>query len=267
MFDRGSGPLVAIDPDSIADGAGVDVNFSGGLRYMIGRAQLLDDKVFDVNLTRALDMLNGMGAESTMYPQALGAPVGGSATAFSTVSLLSQAGRLPMIAPSEAVAAAIGQIMSIIMRRCKKDGIATNFIKANDIPDKFTLTARLDVKLPQDQLRNAQIGETLTQGDNPMVSNEYVRQEIMGINDSTAMEKQIVKEKYQALRFVQIAQQIMQQMQGQPINVTSGGATPPTGPGGVSPQQAMAGAEQMPQTEPVQPGGTGNPPQQPAGGG
>jgi hypothetical protein len=264
MFDRGAGPLVAIDPEGLG-GGGVEVHFSGGLRYLIGKAQLLDDKVFDINLTRAMDMLSGMAAESTMYPQALGAPVGGSQTAFSTVSLLSQAGRLPMTAPSEAVSAAIGQIMSIIMRRCKKDGIASAFIKSSDIPDKFTLTARLDVKLPQDQLRNAQIGKTLTQGDNPLVSNEYVRQEVMGINDSTAMDRQIVKEKYQALRFVQIAQQVMAQMNQTPPTITSTGGTttPPTG--GVSPDMAAAGAEQPPATEPMQPGGTGNPPQQPGG--
>jgi len=251
LYERGTGPLIGIEPASLGQDNKIDINWAGTVRYIIGKVQLLNDKAFDPDLMQALDLLNGMIGDSLLYRQALGQPLGGGGIAFSTVALLNQAGRLPLVSPSEAVGDAIGQIASIAIRRLKKENLAKDFLSGDKIPERFSLTARLDIKLPQDDLRNAQIADTLTKGDNPVTSVEWVRQNVLGITDSNQMDTQIFGERYLALRFAAFAQQMIQSMiqPARPPAAPSRTMSPP----GNSPQAAAAGAGQLPLVEPLPP--------------
>lgn len=259
MFERGTGPLAAIDPASLPDDQTVTVNYEGAFRYIIGRAQLINDKAFDRDLLEANGLLDRLSGESTVYKQALGQQLASNQT-FSAVSMLAQSGRLPLVAPQETVCAAFQEIGEIILNWMKAEGIKHSLLKVTDIPDEMELECELQVKLPQDMFRSAQMAAQLK----GLVSKEWIHN-LLQVDDSEAMIEKVWSEDasemfYQAMaqQFIQQAQQAARQAMTQPPVKEQGnsGGLPQVGggqaviPGG--PAAAMAGGGAVELTEPVE---------------
>lgn len=136
--------------------------------------------------------------ESTIYSQALGQSLGATAP-FSSVALLSQAGRLPLVSPQRRLGWLIGRAMETAFRLLKAEGGVKKIrggssiteIKANDIPDDLEIMANLEITLPQDKLQMSQIALLLSQGDKPLTSQAWARNEILQMGQSDAMDEEI----------------------------------------------------------------------------
>lgn len=200
-------------------------------------------KIIDPNIQMGLSLAEEKVNESTMFKTALGQPLS-SGTAFSTYSLLSQSGRIPLISVQRRAGWGIGEVVETALRLYKDSGHAHPALdlKPSEVPDTIMLEAKLDIALPQDKLQLANIASMLAGGDNPMTSREWVRENILNIGQSKMMDESIWNEKaanvqYQAWlqQQVQQAQMAMQQQMQQAMQ----------------PQQGMpAGAGMMPQGQP-----------------
>jgi len=190
MFERGTGPLVAIDPESLGQDGVLDVNYAGPFRYITAKAQLLNDKAFDADLLGARGLLDQVSGESTIYKQTLGENIGGSNTAYSTLAMLSQSGRLPLVSSQECIGAAFREMGNIIIRWIKAENIKNPWIKPSEIGDDLELECTMEVKLPQDMFRNAQIAAGLK----GIVSTEWMHTNLLQIDDSNEMRYQVWSE-------------------------------------------------------------------------
>jgi hypothetical protein len=249
------GPLVAVDPDAQGDKP-IEVSYQGGIRVIKAKAQPVDDKVIDPVVFQAWQMLQELGGESTIYKQTLGQNLAGST--FSGLAMLSSAGKLPMVDSQRALEGAFKDIFLHILYRIKDGGIENDLIPPSIIPDDPDIEVTFKPKLPQDDLRNAQVITNL--GDK--VSDEYVYQNFLQINDPAAMQKQIAKEKIKkALVEAMVSNpQVMQQLMAKIVpppppapvqpNAAPGGLQdpnmPPMAPEGM---QAGPGMEQMPKMD------------------
>ena len=138
--------------------------------------------------------------ESTIFSQTLGEPMG-RGTPFSTVALLHQAGRLPLLMPQKkggwAIADAVKKAL-VWMKLEPPKGVDYRHILGDmdvaDIPKHFELEATLDVSLPQDDVQNATIAGKLTEGDNPKVSNAWILENILKVRQPGAMQEEIWEE-------------------------------------------------------------------------
>lgn len=170
----------------------------------------LAKQVIDPNLWQSLEMANQLTAESTIYKQTLGEPLGKNAP-FSMVALLSQSGRLPLIAPQRILGWAIGTVAEMCiewMRLDQREGRAYYQGEAVEldpaiIPEDFEIEAILDVNMPQDDLQNANIARLLTEGENPLVSQDWVRENILKIEQPSEMVEAIWSEKAANLKAMQ----------------------------------------------------------------
>ena len=276
MFERGTGPLAAIDPESIPDGV-LEVNYAGAFRWIKARAQLLNDKAFDNDLLNAKGLLDQVGGESTIYKQTLGDNIGAGQAAFSTISLLSQSGRLPLTSPQEAIADAFRDAGYIMLRWIKAENIQNPWVKAGEIDDDVEVDCLMEVNLPQDMFRNAQIGAQLK----GTVSEEWIHSNLLQIPDSEAMKKKVWSEMAADAIFQTRMEQFIKQLTAPaPTPAPTTGQVDPRmmgnpAPGGQvdprmaqileergagvpgmmgGPNAAMAGGGQMPLTEPVERG-------------
>jgi len=181
--------------------------------------------VIDPALAQSLDLAERKGTESTMYPQALGEPIGGQAP-YAMVALLHQAGRLPLISGQKLGGWALGTAAEIALRWVKaKGGSAKGSyagisaeLSASDIPDDFSIYAMLNIKLPQDRLQAGAVGKALTEGDNPLASNRWVQEEILGIGQPDSMQDEIWSERAGSMRAMTYFTEMMarlEQMQAQ----------------------------------------------------
>lgn len=270
VFERGTGPLFAINEDALNSDGSLTVNFAGAFRYITGEAKPINDKAYDRDLLEAMSITDQLTEESTIYSQTLGESMGGS-TPFSTVAMLSRSGQLPLNDPIEAIETAIRDISTIALRWVKREGIDNELIKPAEIPDDLELTVKLKPKLPQDDLRNAQIAGQI--GDK--VSDEWIHTNLLQVEDSDAMKKQVFKEQAVKAMFGQmmqdpnfLAQMIQAVMPQRPQQPAPTGPMPgpmPAGPGqgmppGMTPEQAAAmqaqgqpNMEGMPMTDPMTP--------------
>jgi hypothetical protein len=126
--------------------------------------------------------------ESTMFKQTLGQPLGAAAT-YSYVSLLNQAGRLPLTPYLKQANEAIAGAMKIALLWAKSDrgtykarfGNDSIMLASTQIPKDFDLECKLDVALPQDKLGMSQIALNLHKiGRLPW---EWIATEVLGIED------------------------------------------------------------------------------------
>jgi hypothetical protein len=266
IAERGTGPLIGFDevPDE------VNVNFAGTVRYITApNPKMLNDKAFDADLLAAKErIIDPISNDTTIYKQTLGQGMGN--TPFSSLAMLSQSGRLPLVSPSDAVATTICNAMLDVLRRIKRDGMKNlgDDLNASDIPDDIELEVTLEVKLPQDQFRNAQIAAQLQN----MVSKEWIHTNLLQINNSNEMTEAIWREQMEDILYKTMAEgqveqfkQLMVQMQKPPTPPSK--PMPPQGmppmpaagegqamiPGGAAAAQAGGGANPM--TEPVMPEG------------
>jgi hypothetical protein len=200
--------------------------------------------LIDPALEKGLDIAQIKSEQSTIYSQALGAPVSSSST-YSELALLSQSGRLPLIGTQRRGGWGIATVLENCLYWMKQDKLSfskSGFeLKSSDIPDYFELEVKLDVKLPQDKLQMANIANILTNGDNPIASKEFVRREILSVGQSTDMDKEIWTEKAASAMFSMFTQQQIQAMMAQQQQAV--------------PQQTPQGNQIPPQQVPAQPQG------------
>jgi hypothetical protein len=202
--------------------------------------------------------------------------LGGNA-AYSLVALLNQAGRLPLIATKQRLGWAIAEAVELAFKwmRFEKKKRTANYkgqsttLKASDIPDPLELEAQLEIDLPQDQLQMANIANMISQGDNPLVSQRWARENILHIGQSDEMTVEVWREKaaqLMAIRYwmeqkAQLDQLMLQAKQAAlaPVTINAPGAgavpsvQPPGGPqpGGLPPE-ILQGGQGIPQPLPGQ---------------
>ena len=252
--DMGVTPLYVHNVPTEFANKQLDIDFSEnpGIVHTVGQEsfQPIPNKgLIDPAVQQGLAIATQKGQESTIYPQALGAPVEGTST-FSELALLSQSGRLPLTGTQRRGGWGIGALMEMCLAMMKADGGNSKTpgidLSASDIPDYVQIDAKLDVKLPQDKLQQANIAQMVTSGDDPLVSKEWARSNVLNIGQSGDMDRQVWTEKASQMMFQMFMQQQAQQQQ-------------------MAEQQAMqqsqmagAGGGQMPQ-EGMQPGMTAGP--------
>ena len=239
--------------------------------------------VIDASVLQGLSTADQKIIESTMYRQALGEPLGGNPAGF-MVSLLNQAGRLPLSATRQRLGWAIAEAVELAFKwmRFEKKKRTANYkgqsttLKASDIPDPLEIEAQLEIDLPQDQLQMANIANMISQGDNPLVSQRWARENILHIGQSDEMTVEVWREKaaqLMAIRYWMEQKAQLDQMMAQakqaalaPININTPAASAPPGvqppgvqpPGGPQlqppglPPEMMQGGQAIPQPLPSQ---------------
>jgi hypothetical protein len=272
LFMQGlPGPLLIVDPESVGSNNRLDIDFTGGVRKIFAKAQTADFPVIDGDVLRIKELMDATNSESTIYKQTLGQNLSGST--FSGLAMLSSAGQLPLEDPKEAISLTFRDIFEHILCRIKEGQLDNDLIPPDQIPDEYEIDVSLAPKLPQDNLRNAQVAQGL--GD--LVSDEWKHENLLQIGDSKAMAKQVMREQLLKTMVAAVAQdpKVMGQMvqrilgQGQPANVGGNGQTPPTGqptpedmammeqgqptPEQMAMMQQGGGMEAMPQTAPMIP--------------
>jgi hypothetical protein len=154
------------------------------------------------------DMLQGLSIasngieQSTMHKQALGGMGGiGANAAFSTVSLLNQAGRLPLTSPQKRGGWMIGTVMEIVFEMMKNSGgnrsvrLESGSVASIDtdlIPDDLIIEGKLEVDLPQDMLSQTNVAGMVIQSG--LASRRWARQNLLNIGQSESMENEIWSE-------------------------------------------------------------------------
>ncbi len=252
------GPAFAVDPEGAPDK--IVVEYVGGMRIVRAKATPLDDKIIDPVIFELLAKIDDMNGQSTIYRQTLGEDI--DAGTFSGLAMLSSAGKLPLVDPQRALQQAFEDIFDYILYRIKQDGIENKLIEASDIPETYELEVSFDPKLPQDNLRNAQVASTIR----GLVSQEWIQENLLQIGDSAAMRKQIAKEQiYQAIlgNIVQnpeVMQGLVMQVMGQGKPAPQQPppeAQPQPGQEQVPPEmmdpRGQPNMEQVPMTEPMVP--------------
>lgn len=250
---------------------------------------LLEKDVINKDMLHGLDIADRLVEESTLYKQALGGMGNlGANAAFSTVSLLNQVGRLPLVSPQKRGGWGIGHAMELVMEMMKDKNKARK-VKAKEgfidfdpaeIPDDLIIEGSLEVDLPQDQMSQANIAQLITQSG--LTSRRWAREKILGIGQSDEMDKEIWTDQastreYQRLlerldqQEMMMQQQMMQQGGMPPQGMPPQGAPPqqnmpqprgPVSPGSAMQAQAGLTPAQRPGTRPAPPTGMGMPPQE-----
>ena len=231
---------------------------------------LANKGLIDPATLTGLEIAERKGEESTVYRQALGGGIA-SGLAFSTVALLSQQGRLPLVGIQTDVGWGVADAIMVALR-WMKIGKRRKYklsyaeysaeIAAEDIPDVINVDCKIEVDLPQDKLQMANVGNLLTQAG--LVDKAWVRENILQITDPDAVDERIMAEQTkQALFgewlkvFVQSqTQQFAQEMMppGQGMMPPEQGMMPPEQgamgvqglEGGLPPQLAAMGGQPIP---------------------
>ena len=179
---------------------------------------IINKGLIDPAVAQGLDIATQKGQESTIFPQALGGSLPNNST-FSSLSLISQQGRLPLIGTQKRGGWGIGSIAEMCLAMMVVDGTNPGDIgstlKLSDIPKNVQVEAILDVKLPQDKLQQANIATMITQGDDPLMDKEWTRKNILNEAQSGDVDRRIWTEKATALMFQQFVQQQLQAAQMQ----------------------------------------------------
>ncbi len=168
---------------------------------------MLSTGAIDPAILTALEIANQQIAESTIYSQALGEPLGANAP-FSMVALLHQAGRLPLTAPKVLTGWAIASAMELAFLWLKATGKDLHLssmgqqvtVKAAEIPIDVQFEAKLEIDLPQDIREVAGVVGAFE----GKVSNRWIRENLMkGVGQSEAMQEEIWSEQAAAFFFQQ----------------------------------------------------------------
>lgn len=214
----------------------------------------LTKNVIDPSLMQGMQMVQEKLGDSTMYKQALGQPMGTN-TPYSLVALLSQSGRLPLISPQRRLGWMISSLIYKSFQWMRETGEGGKRTALGDmrlefdpsvIPEDLDIQSELSIDLPQDKLSMANIAKLLVQSG--LVSEEWTRSEVLGVENDGAMKKQIVKERVWKMLVEFAANQMIQEEQ-QKQQMAQGGGMPPGGmpPGAaMPPPQEPAGLQGMP---------------------
>jgi hypothetical protein len=241
----------------------------------------LAKQTLDPSILQGLDYSRGMSEQSTIYRQALGQPLSDSGAPFSTVALLSQAGRQPLISFQRIASFAIGKAMLIGLTLVKEVGGGKLSamgdkglvdLSVKDLPDDLDLVATLDINMPQDDRAMVAVAAQAVGGERPLMSLRAARERFLKIGQSDDMEQEIMDETY--LKFIndmklqQRAQEFMAQQQQQQQPLQPQGRPEMMGQSGAqpSPQDMLAQLQQtgaqpgipgIPAGAPIEPGAPG----------
>lgn len=261
-FAMGSNPLYVYQANQPGKEISIDWSKPGGVANIEQGESLspMLKQVLDPSLMTSYEIAEQLSEESTIHGQTLGEPLGENAP-FSMVALLHQAGRLPLLVSQRLASWAIADAAKMALMWMREDGVRgtagyrheSMTLKPSEIPDNFTIEAKLEIDLPQDMLQQANVYKLLTEGENPAVSAEWGREKILNIGQPKEMQKQIWNEQAGNMMFMQFIQDqiaVLQQQQQQQQQMPPGGM-PPMG---------------MPPQEQVQPQLQGLPPEMMQGG-
>lgn len=271
VFAIGANPQMVFKSSNPEAQTDVDYSLPGGVIHIANNESLepLSKVVVDPSLLQLMATLDSIDEESTIYKQALGQPLGGNAP-FSMVSMLSQAGRLPLVIYQRVLSFVFGDAMQIALKIIKEDGIPKSMtdskgkivLKSSDIPDTVEIECTLEVDLPQDQRQNAQIAIQLAGGEDAILSKERVAKEYLQVEQYDEEVKRKWREKMQdqemRMAFMQREAQLQMQMQQQAMQMQQQGAQggpgmpppgmdqgmPPGGPQGMPPGMPPQGPPQ-----------------------
>lgn len=265
LFNIGVNPsfLHTAPPNKPDKTLSMDLSQPGGvinLEYGETLVPMATKGILDPSFQQALEIAEGKTSESTIYRQALGEPLTGS-PAYSTVALLSQSGRLPLVETQKMVGEALADTLEKCMLWYREDGKQCKgyICKPKDIPENLQLEVVLDVNLPQDKLQMANIAKIISEareGEQPLASREWARENILNIGQSQSMDEDILTERgfmlmaqmYLDQRVQQTAQMAMAQGQSgpgtMPENMSQGMTPDMMQQGGMPPE--MMGAGPMP---------------------
>jgi hypothetical protein len=268
LFAIGANPMFVdftINPDEAPE---ADFTEPGGvIHYRVGESRVpMAKQIIDPSLMQGWEISQDLEAQSTIYKQTLGEPLGSNAP-YSMVALLSQSGRLPLIATQRKASWAIAEALEIALKWMKSDRITatakyetyTAELAPQDIPDDVDIRVQLEIEMPTDKLQAANAANMLAQGESPMVSKRWTREQILNIGQSEDMDREIWAEKAADIfatkffyeQLIQLAQ--LKQMALMPGNM--GGQ-----PGAPAGQAPMGAPPAMPQA-PTSPEEQGMPPQ------
>jgi hypothetical protein len=232
----------------------IEFDYSGNIPVIYtspgDKVQPAGSNMIDPNLYRSLEVANGLAEASTLYGQALGAPLTGGNSTFSTTALLSQAGRLPLIPTQKAVSRAIGDIFQMGLEWMGNENIKHDLLHNAPLDKPFDVSVKLDVKLPQDLVKNAGMFSQL-QGK---VADGWLYENLLQITDPDEQRRQLQKEMAYKARFQTALQAEIQKMQQQAMQQNQppqGGAPQPGQQGQPQPGQPQPGPQQPPQGGPT----------------
>ena len=256
LFAMGATPLFSETLNQQGQGPAFDfasVPARVTVPYGAGFAPIANKGIIDPALMDAWKLAEQKIQESTIYAQTLGEPLGGNA-AYSMVALLHQAGRLPLVTPQRKASLAIAEAVKMAYAWWKAEGSdyqytgALGEVEPNMIPDYLELEASLDIALPQDQYQQAQIGGMLAGGQDPLLSKDYVRENILHINQPAQEQRRIWGEQaanlYAQKFFIDQATVIQQKQQAFMQPQPQPGQMPP-GMEGQMPPEMMEEPEMM----------------------
>ena len=188
-------------------------------------------------LSVGLQMAESKGEETTMYKTAFGQPPNKNTT-FSEISLMSQAGRLPMVGPQRLGGEGVANVIELCLSMMGDDNETFNKngmkIEPKKLPKDMEIECKLDVKLPQDKLQLANIANILKNAG--LVDDQWIRQEILNITDPNKMQQRIWSQDAAKALYITELKKLVEETQTQQ---QPGGA--PGGPGGMMPPPGAGG--------------------------
>lgn len=265
IFSIGANPLYLYkrtDPNKVAPQVNHDV--IGGVTVIDSGEEFssLLKQVIDPSIVDGLNIADEKGMQSTIYKQTLGESLGSTA-AYSMVALLTQSGKLPLVPYQKALSMADAEAMRLAFELIRVAGPSTfdfvsptgskTTLSKSDIPENFIIQADVDVSMPQDKRENLSMALQGTMGDNPLFSHRWARENLIDIEQSDEMDREIYQEKAAQLKLqssildlqlqVEMKKQQMLAMQQQQAAATVQGGMQ----GGMMPQGGMQGGQQLPQ--------------------
>jgi hypothetical protein len=186
-------------------------------------------QVIDPSILKINEIAEQKGMESSIYRQTLGEPMGNNA-AFSMVSLLSSAGRLPLVPYVRCISHVLGKAMYGGLKMMRDGGIGKSKIAGtspteidfSSIPEDFILECNVEVSVPQDERQNMAVAVQATSGDNPLMSLETARNKFLNMGQSDMEQTKIWKE--QRLQLMNTAE--LQAIQNQAAENIKNGLPP-----------------------------------------
>lgn len=261
LFGLGLNPMFIEKLNPQGAGVKIDMSRPGGkvtVPYGGDFAPMVNKGIIDPAVFQMLQLADDRTTQSTIYRQVLGEPMEGNSP-FATVSLLSQAGRQPLIVSQRKGSWGIADAAQLALRFLKDEGKQgktiyegeTSELDPAGIPEFIDLQAKLDIDLPQDKLGAANIAGMVV--DKKLASRRWAREELLRIQNSDEMDREIWDEAASELLFGEGIKQLLTQMQQQQAQkqpgLMSGQSMPgqmPAGapmPGGMPPDMGEPGGE------------------------
>jgi hypothetical protein len=176
-----------------------------------------DMGVIDPSLVDMFRLAVELEEESTLYKQAMGAPLGKNA-AYSMVALLSAQGRLPLSLAKQkgewAIAECIRLGLSLMKHNSRDfefaDGLDQPItLKADQIPANLQIECKLEVAAPRDMREDTATAVALA--DKNLASNEWIQENVLRIGQPMEMRYQIMAENAYDTHYAMYVKDLIQQ--------------------------------------------------------